>query len=73
VKDRATFKLYLVNRNDMGFVNNLSNYKTDRNMKKLFFCAILLSSLFNPIMARGPKNIIIMIGDGMGVNQVQFA
>ena len=42
-------------------------------MKKLFYCAILCIVFSSLALAKGPKNIIIMIGDGMGINQVQAA
>lgn len=42
-------------------------------MKKLFYCAVLWLAFASLALAKGPKNIIIMIGDGMGVNQVQAA
>ena len=42
-------------------------------MKKLLFCIALWMFFAGSAMAKGPKNVIIMIGDGMGINQVQAA
>ena len=44
------------------------------NMKRTFlFVALLLIFSGAALAKKGPKNIIIMIGDGMGINQVQAA
>lgn len=42
-------------------------------MKKLFNCAVLWLAFASMALAKSPKNIIIMIGDGMGINQIQAA
>ena len=43
-------------------------------MKRTFlFVAFLLIFSGAALAKKGPKNIIIMIGDGMGINQVQAA
>ena len=43
-------------------------------MKRTFlFVALLLIFSGAALANKGPKNIIIMIGDGMGINQVQAA
>ena len=43
-------------------------------MKRTFlFVALLLIFSGAALAKKGPKNIIIMIGDGMGINQVQAA
>ena len=42
-----------------------------KNKISLFLILFLLFS--SAVIARSPKNIIILIGDGMGINQVQAA
>ena len=40
-------------------------------MKRFIVLAVLFACVSGVAMAKGPKNIIIMIGDGMGINQIQ--